>query len=249
MESIFNEYLQQLDSFISFAESATDRLNDEKYNSSEEESKLLTLIDPIFNTDKILQDSIREWKEKCSSELLIQSTSDKNSEIDRRLDELMEEFYLAILTSQKELQNQKDHLEMLLGMERNLPLNVLQLAKFTQRIAITSGPPKGWTPESPLLCSRPPYPTEDLMRRTLLFRDMLPKDFKPLPIANSNSIPVLQGNDEIIESKESSYIASPESMGVPIVSANMETMNITNSDEFDEEDEENLAFSLNLDLE
>lgn len=248
MEKIFNEYLEQLNSFISYSESICELLNDDKYDSSEEVGKLLTLIDPIFNTDKILQDSLREWKDKCSNENLLQSTSDRNLEIDRRLDELVEEFYLAILTSQKELQNQKDHLDMLLGMERNLPLNILELAQFTQRIAITSGPPKGWTPEDPLFCNRPPYPTEDLMRRTLLFRDMLPTQHLA-PLLNNNSIPVLQGDvDVIVESKNSSYIASPESQSMPVAD-DMETMNISNSSEFDEEDEENLAFALNLDLE
>lgn len=36
----------------------------------------------------------------------------------------------------------------------------------------TLGPPLGWTPGASLRMSRPPYPTEDLMRSSLLFRKM-----------------------------------------------------------------------------
>lgn len=39
-------------------------------------------------------------------------------------------------------------------------------------IAYTQGPPLGWTAQAPLRLHRPPYPSEDLMRASLLFRKM-----------------------------------------------------------------------------
>lgn len=41
-----------------------------------------------------------------------------------------------------------------------------------QRLSLTEAPPSGWKPEHPLILHRPPYPTEDLMRASLLFRIM-----------------------------------------------------------------------------
>lgn len=45
-----------------------------------------------------------------------------------------------------------------------------RLLAFAQQLALTSGPPVGWTPDQPLGLHRPPYPTEDLMRASRLFQ-------------------------------------------------------------------------------
>ena len=47
----------------------------------------------------------------------------------------------------------------------------MQLA-LGSRIALSAGPPLGWTPDQPLYAHRPPFPTEDLMRCSTLFRLM-----------------------------------------------------------------------------
>lgn len=44
--------------------------------------------------------------------------------------------------------------------------------KSASMLAHTLGPPLGWTPGGSLRMNRPPYPTEDLMRSSLLFRKM-----------------------------------------------------------------------------
>lgn len=46
------------------------------------------------------------------------------------------------------------------------------LLALSERIAVTSCPPVGWTPDQPLRLHRPPYPTEDLMRASKLFAIM-----------------------------------------------------------------------------
>jgi hypothetical protein len=39
-------------------------------------------------------------------------------------------------------------------------------------LAITTGAPVGWTPDMPLITNKPPYPTEDLIRRSALYQMM-----------------------------------------------------------------------------
>lgn len=51
-------------------------------------------------------------------------------------------------------------------------------------LAITTGAPFGWNPSVPLLNNRPPYPTEDLIRRSLLYQMMtqsVSEDVEKLP--------------------------------------------------------------------
>ena len=42
----------------------------------------------------------------------------------------------------------------------------------SMNLAITTGAPVGWTPDQPLITHKPPYPTEDLIRRSALYRMM-----------------------------------------------------------------------------
>lgn len=51
-------------------------------------------------------------------------------------------------------------------------LDVDVVMASAQRLSLTEAPPSGWKPEHPLILHRPPYPTEDLMRASLLFRIM-----------------------------------------------------------------------------
>lgn len=39
-------------------------------------------------------------------------------------------------------------------------------------LAVTTGAPAGWTPDQPLVTNKPPYPTEDLIRRSALYQMM-----------------------------------------------------------------------------
>ena len=39
-------------------------------------------------------------------------------------------------------------------------------------LAITTGAPAGWNPSQPLINCKPPYPTEDLIRRSALYQMM-----------------------------------------------------------------------------
>lgn len=39
-------------------------------------------------------------------------------------------------------------------------------------LAITTGAPDGWNPSQPLINCKPPYPTEDLIRRSALYQMM-----------------------------------------------------------------------------
>ena len=39
-------------------------------------------------------------------------------------------------------------------------------------LAVTTGAPKGWNPSQPLIIHKPPYPTEDLIRRSALYQLM-----------------------------------------------------------------------------
>jgi hypothetical protein len=42
----------------------------------------------------------------------------------------------------------------------------------SMNLAMTTGAPEGWTPEQPLVTNKPPYPTEDLIRRSALYQMM-----------------------------------------------------------------------------
>lgn len=42
----------------------------------------------------------------------------------------------------------------------------------SMNLAITTGAPVGWTPSQPLINNKPPYPTEDLIRRSALYQMM-----------------------------------------------------------------------------
>lgn len=46
-------------------------------------------------------------------------------------------------------------------------------------LSITTGAPKAWTPAQPLLIHKPPYPTEDLIRRSALYQLMTQSKPKP----------------------------------------------------------------------
>ena len=39
-------------------------------------------------------------------------------------------------------------------------------------LSVTTGAPRGWTPSQPLITHKPPYPTEDLIRRSALYQLM-----------------------------------------------------------------------------
>lgn len=42
----------------------------------------------------------------------------------------------------------------------------------SMNLAITTGAPVGWNPSQPLINNKPPYPTEDLIRRSALYQMM-----------------------------------------------------------------------------
>lgn len=42
----------------------------------------------------------------------------------------------------------------------------------SMNLAITTGAPMGWNPSQPLINNKPPYPTEDLIRRSALYQMM-----------------------------------------------------------------------------
>lgn len=42
----------------------------------------------------------------------------------------------------------------------------------SMNLAMTSGAPEGWTPDQQLVTNKPPYPTEDLIRRSALYQMM-----------------------------------------------------------------------------
>lgn len=101
---------------------------------------------------------------------------------------LIEEFFHHILVSKQELEREEHRLEKMLAMAKSTPLPysvsmptnlstggglpVDSFIAFTERISLSTGPPDGWTPGEPLYLHRPPYPTEDLLRASLLFQVM-----------------------------------------------------------------------------
>lgn len=71
-------------------------------------------------------------------------------------------------------------------------------------LAITTGAPKGWTPAQPLLIHKPPYPTEDLIRRSALYQLMTQS--KPKPVEESIN-PIIEDTvNKIPEMKTSAPI-------------------------------------------
>ena len=56
-------------------------------------------------------------------------------------------------------------------------------------LAITTGAPIGWTPSQPLINSKPPYPTEDLIRRSALYQlmtQLVPTESERKPTESDN---------------------------------------------------------------
>lgn len=52
-------------------------------------------------------------------------------------------------------------------------------------LAITTGAPADWNPSLPLLNNKPPYPTEDLIRRSALYQMMTQQQHPAAPSASS----------------------------------------------------------------
>lgn len=61
---------------------------------------------------------------------------------------------------------------LLKSNDYNNLLDVEMLLALGSRVALSAGPPSGWTEKSPLYAHRPPFPTEDIMRCSSLFRFM-----------------------------------------------------------------------------
>lgn len=69
----------------------------------------------------------------------------------------------------------------------------------SKNLAVTTGAPKGWTPAQPLMTNKPPYPTEDLIRRSSLYQMMV----QPSSVTASKSDEIVQTTkpESVIEAK------------------------------------------------
>ena len=66
-------------------------------------------------------------------------------------------------------------------------------------LAITTGAPVDWNPSLPLITNKPPYPTEDLIRRSALYQMMTQQ-----PANESQPIPTTL--DDVTEAKTAAPI-------------------------------------------
>ena len=66
----------------------------------------------------------------------------------------------------------------------------------SMNLAVTTGAPVGWTPDQPLITNKPPYPTEDLIRRSALYQMMTQ------PIATQSQDQSTKTSEEISISTE-----------------------------------------------
>lgn len=74
----------------------------------------------------------------------------------------------------------------------------------SMNLAVTTGAPAGWTPDQPLITNKPPYPTEDLIRRSVLYQMMTQ------PTANqSQEQPTKSSEEEVSIPTESKPVAAP----------------------------------------
>lgn len=74
----------------------------------------------------------------------------------------------------------------------------------SMNLAVTTGAPAGWTPDQPLITNKPPYPTEDLIRRSALYQMMTQ------PTANqSHKQPTKSAEEAVLMPTESKPSAAP----------------------------------------
>lgn len=72
-------------------------------------------------------------------------------------------------------------------------------------LAVTTGAPAGWTPNQPLFTNKPPYPTEDLIRRSALYQMMT----QPTAIQSQDQPTKSKLSEEVSISIESKSAAAP----------------------------------------
>ena len=138
----------------------------------QETEAALAALDRVFATDRTIQQAIREESERRS---LRQEEARLQEEIKRtslKLLGLLADYEGAICETEQAIKDIERQLKGLTWLFVNGDQQ--SLLSLASRLALTHAPPSGpdWTPEQPLRLHRPPYPTEDLLRASLLFQRM-----------------------------------------------------------------------------
>ena len=84
----------------------------------------------------------------------------------------------------------------------------------SMNLALTTGAPSGWNPSQPLINHKPPYPTEDLIRRSALYQMM------------TQSVPAEVAKDSVGVKSEN---AAPYSAAAPVRSRRRGAANVDKS--------------------
>ncbi len=140
--------------------------------AEEQQGALLALLDPIFAVDKELQEVLRRINE---THALVERRAALAEEVrcaEARLEALAEETFDRIVAQRALVARERGALETLafIGESGGVPLEAV--AALSEWLALTGGPPPRWKVGDALHLHRPPYPTEDLMRASLLFQVM-----------------------------------------------------------------------------
>lgn len=92
-------------------------------------------------------------------------------EVRKQEDILIDEYFEAIISLKQEIKDDKHKLQKLKSIKEN-GIDLPAMTALAERLSLTCGPPDDWRPDLPLVLHKPPYPTEDLMRGSLLFQTM-----------------------------------------------------------------------------
>lgn len=131
----------------------------------------LAALDKVFEDDKRVQQALRDEQERKNLLLEEAKLKEECMRMHEKLITLLDEYEEEIEEGEHRQSQVENEIKILRSLSACEPDKLIALAT---RLALTTAPPDGsdWNAEMGLRMHRPPYPTEDLMRASLLFKRM-----------------------------------------------------------------------------
>lgn len=132
-----------------------------------EDASVLDSLNLVMERIKTFKSQMEECKSTNAS--FVKTKRDPSESIQLNYNELLSRIQGDLERIEMENENIKKRLE-LIKVWSNLDIN--SLIESAASLALTTHAPPGWDQKSPIWPYRPPYPTEDLIRSSLLFSSM-----------------------------------------------------------------------------
>lgn len=129
---------------------------------------------PVIDTLKDVMDKMKTFKSQMehvrgANSSFVKARQDHLASIQLNYNELLNKLQSDMERLEMENEQIRSKLSFLDSLSN---LDIHSLVDSAKRVALTCHAPSGWDQSSPLWPYRPPYPTEDLIRASLLFSKM-----------------------------------------------------------------------------